>query len=54
MLKLSKRYSKLYTTNIYKLNKSALRIQHWYFRTMYAKYARLLLYKPQPESVELI
>ena len=51
MLKLSKRYSKLYTTNIYKLNKSALRIQHWYFRT---KYARLLLYKPQPESVELI
>ena len=33
MLKLSKRYNKLYTANVFKLNKCALKIQHWYFRS---------------------
>ena len=52
MLKLSKKYCKSYTANVYKLNKvsliflfltlfsfiqCALVIQHWYFRTKYAK-----------------
>ena len=33
MLKLSKRYNKLYTANVFKLNKCALKIQHWYFKS---------------------
>ena len=33
MLRLSKRYSNLYTANVFKLNKCALKIQHWYFRS---------------------
>ena len=32
MLKLSKRYSKLYASNVYKLNSACLRIQHWYMK----------------------
>ena len=32
MLKLSKRYSKLYAPNVYKLNSATLVIQHWFMR----------------------
>ena len=46
MLKLSKRYNKLYTANVFKLNKCALKIQHWYFRS---KQSRQKQDKPAPE-----
>lgn len=40
MLRLSKQYSKVFTVNVYKLNKCALSIQHWYFRAKYAQLRR--------------
>ena len=47
MLKLSKRYNKLYTANVFKLNKCALKIQHWYFRS---KQSQQKKDEPAPEK----
>ena len=37
MLKLSKRYSKLYAVNVYKLNHATLVIQHWFMKQSVCK-----------------
>ena len=54
LIKMNKKYEKIYLSNVIKLNRCALKIQHWYFRKRHT----ILLYEQvnkrlKPEAVEI-